>query len=34
MIHQSAPLQVTMVAYSYGGVSRVTIRLQCARIAE
>jgi hypothetical protein len=34
MIRQSAPLQVAMVAYSCAGVSRVTIRLQFARIAE
>jgi hypothetical protein len=34
MIRQSAPLQVAMVAYSCVGVSRVTIRLQVARIAE
>lgn len=34
MIRQSAPLQLAMVAYSCVGVSRVTIRLVFARIAE
>jgi hypothetical protein len=34
MIRQSAPIQVTMAAYSFVDVSRVTIRSQFARIAE
>jgi hypothetical protein len=33
MIRQSGPLQVAMVAWSCVGVSRVTMRLQFARIA-
>jgi hypothetical protein len=33
MIRQPGPLQVAMVAWSCVGVSRVTMRLQFARIA-
>jgi hypothetical protein len=34
MVRQSAPLQMAMMAHACGGVSCVTIQLQCAWIAE